>query len=158
MNHQKARKWILLEQSGELGDRKRRRLETHLEGCGECRAFRAMAGRIESCVTGRPGPSVPTLQAIRAEGRRAAPRPAHPVLRPVLAAAMSLLLFAGAGVWISHQTGFTAPDTATAEVIESLYEDYAEPASAGGLIDETLSERDRAMVWFFEGDAAVTDG
>ncbi|AKJ63724.1 zf-HC2 domain-containing protein [Kiritimatiella glycovorans] len=158
MNHQKARRWILLEQSGELGGRKRRRLEAHLEDCAECRAFRAMAGRIESCVTDPPGPSVPTLQAVRAEGRRAAPRPAHPVLRPVLAAAMSVLLLAGAGIWISHQAGYTSPDASTAEVIESLYEEYAQPASAGGLIDETLSELDPAMVWFFEGDTAVTDG
>ncbi|MBN1268831.1 MAG: zf-HC2 domain-containing protein [Kiritimatiellae bacterium] len=134
MNCEKIQREILLEQSGELSARKRRRLLEHVSTCETCRQYREDALRVSAAARESAPPaevSAFTLERIRQAAIEQARPPRHPrvaqapfviLWRPALAAAAAALLLLAA--WLvfwprAHgpdaiQQAATAPEPPTA--------------------------------------------
>ncbi len=79
MNCSKARKWLLLDDAGELPADRRARLAAHLAGCAECRNFAASLADLRGqyrAEGGAPNTPLPTLTAILTAARGLGPPPA----------------------------------------------------------------------------------
>lgn len=134
MNCSKARKWLLLEDAGELPDDRRARLHAHLRRCAECRNFAASLHDLRgnySADRAAPATPAPTLTAILAAARDFAParERAEPVRRlwwtppRALAAVAALFLFFSAlavGLWRQRASGAPATlgDTTIRKAVE----------------------------------------
>jgi ferric-dicitrate binding protein FerR (iron transport regulator) len=118
----KIERWLLLEQSGELPDRKRQRLRRELESSAEVRRLRDELDRLYGAMPQtdeKPGPL--TLQRIHARlGRESRPLLFFRQWKPALALAAGLAVIAG--LLIFHEK----PGTASAVVFATAEADPGE--------------------------------
>ncbi len=123
----------------ELGAMERRRVERHLDGCEECRAYyRKMTLLLE-----RPNPALlPRLTPgpLPAQGtlRAAAPRALRPATRPVIGwarlsiAGATLALALAAGVYLGNGLSQATQPVQESELAEAYYEAFSPSDFAGG--------------------------
>jgi len=160
MNCSKARKWLLLDDAGELPGDRRARLDAHLRRCAECRTFAASLQDLRgqySADSAAPATPAPTLSAILAAARDFAParRRAEPVRRlwwtppRALAAVAALFLFfsaLAAGLWRQRMTG------AAATLTDATIREAVSTAVAAIESEWSAIESDLAMVRIEIGD------
>ena len=158
MNTDTAQRYILLEQSGELSERQRRRLETHLSAHPEDRAYRNELYAITAAAQHASPEATPdrSLNRILAEARATSTGQALPVsgtlifLRPALAlAALCALCLVG---WVFlHEPGSTAitghvgPEPELVAWDTGLDEQISELNSLFASVDEEIDISDATM-------------
>ena len=117
MKCEKAQRWILLEQSGELAPRRRAALEQHLVACPDCRAWRALC-MDGAALTARAfparEPAEPFVQTVLDRMPPAGPVPRTVFWRTLLACAAALL--AGLCLWPLVTRSPSAPSPLQAQV------------------------------------------
>ena len=98
MNCKEAEKFILLEDSGELGSKKSRALVEHLSGCKPCRNFKALMFGAKTECGAQEEPSAKIVQDVLRIARIEAPERRKALFfgwKPAMATAASFLFIMG---------------------------------------------------------------
>ena len=142
MKCNKAEKWVLLKDSGELTTRHEGALVAHLHDCEACRRFQhaLVAAQDGSQIVAEP--SVALLNNIKRETRRLAPEPKQAKIlywKPAVAMAASVMI--GLGIFF---TTFR-PDTVGMELIVTEMQMLDTQDQIVGVMYSGLSEDDLAF-------------
>jgi predicted anti-sigma-YlaC factor YlaD len=142
MKCSKAKNQILLQESGELSQKKKSTLLSHLQSCPECRQFKETL--IQSLEIFQPmeEPPVAALNEIKREARRRAPQRKQAKTlywKPALAMAASALI--ALGIFFSH----TRPNRVGLELVLTETELLAPADQAIEIMYSGLSDDDLAF-------------